>query len=1039
MRAPPAPKKKIKLSIIAITTFILSFSIIVLGVSAYYSTKNQITRDVIESFTNILEKAYSTINEIHTKRLSDLAEVSKNPSFINSIINITSQEFDPLAIQQARNTINQSLTNKNIEIYALFDENFILRSQNSTIINLRFVESIREKLRSTHFDGNNIHYLNIYRTPATLTEHGNTPYFIYASKIYLPNADKTIYLIVAMETETTFSNWVPELVSQYHGELLFFNNDYSLISKSYHYNEISKLDILNERRRSVENLNLASSDEENFYSKNLSSLNVDDSTSHRYFITPYTSYHGMEVLGASTIYAPLNIGILTEIHAKIPYQQLELFKESLIYYSGITILLILVFSLFYRRLVDELAHRLQDSTAIFESTNEGMIIFNALSGSIIKKNKAAIKSLELESEKNITEIFGEVLVDGILDRAASDCSNTFQAAFTAFHSINNQKDIVLEIFVSPLPQKSSKIKPALITFRDISVQFNYDLEMQEQKEKAEIASQAKSNFMATISHELRTPLHTIIGMLEALISTSLTESQRYYAKMSQDSADSLLEIIDNILDFIKIEDNNYELSEASVSLRSIVDRIEKRLTDKLNKNNNRISILLDPNYSDHIKTDPERLSQCMFILIDNANKFTKNGEVSVSTEILKNDDTYTCLIRVSDTGIGIPEDKLTAIFESFQQVDTTIMRHYGGIGLGLSLLKGLINQLGGDVQVESILGHGTTFCISIPCKILNQQEIDTYDAEFTKSTTNLSPEEQDTVDLKKLKGIHVLAAEDNEINQEMLSILLSKMQIKFNIFNNGLDLLTYLEASNSRCDLILMDCHMPIMDGFTTTAQIRQLPSPLCDIPIIAITADALIGDRERCLKSGMTDYISKPVKRNDLRAILIKNLLGHDGVEINEQQVDWMTNGFSPEEADELFGLNDDFREETDATQDFTSAHFDPEVLINEIGDMDISLSLFQRFIDTLEADISDLSSLVVLNQLSEAKKAAHKIKGGARMIGCSLFADLLQNLEHACRDESSQHALNLIADIETLSRNVKDDIILFINAHRKDITFGG
>ena len=391
-------------------------------------------------------------------------------------------------------------------------------------------------------------------------------------------------------------------------------------------------------------------------------------------------------------------------------------------------------------------------------------------------------------------------------------------------------------------------------------------ELEKATSNALAASQSKSEFLANMSHELRTPMNGMLGMLDVVMDSRLEPEQREQLGIAQRCAYSLLALLNDILDLSKIEAGKMMIERVPMNVRTVIEDCVKASQSRAIQKKIVLNHEVDPYVPEEMFGDPLRIRQIVANLLSNAIKFTDKGVVLVRVRLLAIGITgkLALKIEVVDTGPGIEQEKINLIFEKFTQADGSITRKYGGTGLGLAITKRLVEMQEGKVEVESEVGKGSVFTITLPCEPVLRRML-------TGSTDPLPAPAGNPVPPAIAR---LLLVEDNLVNQKVVLAMLRKKGYKIDIANNGREALTKLEADPDVYHVILMDVQMPVMDGIEATRAIRR-NSQWDHLKIIAMTAHAMNGDQERCMQAGMNSYISKPVQPGHLISTIEKHLVG--------------------------------------------------------------------------------------------------------------------------------------------------------------------
>ncbi len=519
---------------------------------------------------------------------------------------------------------------------------------------------------------------------------------------------------------------------------------------------------------------------------------------------------------------------------------------------------------------------------------------------------------------------------------------------------------------------------------DITYQKNLQTELEEARERAEEAQKAEKQFLANMSHEIRTPLNAIIGMAHLLYDTHPTAEQKEYLSVLKNSAEILRGLISDVLDLSKIRSGNFEIQNNEFDLASLVGAMVKTFQMCHEDKALEVELKLDPGLQNFVIGDDLMLNQILINLIGNAEKFTQKGKITVSVRIKsKSKNRINVEFKIADTGIGIPKEKHDLVFKSFRQVDGDIKRKFGGTGLGLAITKQLVEMQGGSIRLKSQLGKGTTFTFNV-----FYQETD---KKITQEERAISEEERLDV-----AGYRVLVVEDNHMNRKYISTLLTKWQVDYQMAHDGLE--GFELACHEPFDLILMDIQMPEMDGYEATNAIRGTVGLNQETPIIALTASAMVSQKDKALLAGMNDYLSKPFKPSQLFEKL-KLFYSEKQEKIKEMPIH--TEGGETG---------------TSATSFVFNQRLDTALLTEFYGDdLSYARDMFDIFLTTVMPEYAMLKEQVVAENTPEVGRLAHKLKPTFAMVGLPDLELKMEAIEHSAkRNEAPSVWGSLFDDFE-------------------------
>ncbi len=596
----------------------------------------------------------------------------------------------------------------------------------------------------------------------------------------------------------------------------------------------------------------------------------------------------------------------------------------------------------------------QYSLSLIEASRDPLVTINT-EGKITDMNNATVNIIGMSREKltgtdffnyftepqKAREVYQEVFAKG----------SVADSPLTLCHKDGKLTDVLFN--GSVYKDDMGNVLGVVIVARDITNQKLFENELIEAKSNAERATQKaeestklKEAFLANMSHEIRTPMNAIIGFTDLLLKKNLGEQENDFVRTIKMSGETLLGIINDVLDVSKIESGSMAFEESPLNIKYLFTSFNMMFSQKAKQKNLNLSFECDNNVPDMLLGDPARLSQILINLVGNALKFTPKGNIIVLAKTLSEEnDIVQIEISVADTGIGISEVQQQHIFERFRQAESHTTRHYGGTGLGLSIARQLVELQGGLLTVKSKEGKGSVFSFVLPFKKSKENQM-----IFGKVNVDINTDE--------LSELNVLIVEDNPINIKFVMILFSEYGIKTDIAENGK--LAIEKIKNNQYDLVLMDIEMPEMNGYEAATAIRK--DLKNNIPIIAMTAHAMAGEREKCLKLGMNDYVSKPIDTD----LLFKKMLFVTSCSKKTLTME------SKEKVIDLCYL-------------FKSVS----------GKKEPMLELIQIFLDQIPADIALINEAVIKADYLKIKQISHRMKSTVSVMGISKLNPVLQQME--------------------------------------------
>lgn len=638
----------------------------------------------------------------------------------------------------------------------------------------------------------------------------------------------------------------------------------------------------------------------------------------------------------------------------------------------------------------------------FSGNSAIMLISDSETGKIVDANEAAIEFYGYKKSKLLT-----MSIDNITEMTQQEINQELQVSkeqekphLELRHKLATGESRFVEMYTSHIKVDSTSLQYSMIF--DITERKRIEQELQSAKELAEEATKVKSFFVSNVSHEIRTPLNAIIGLTDLVIEGDrLTEEQMDNLKSIKYSSDHLLSVINDVLDFSKLEAGKVEIENMEFDLYTLVHESVKTIEFKAKEHGLILNTSIDPNIPPVLKGDPSRLRQIILNLLSNAVKFTPEGHVDIQAKLTSSGpEKIEVKFSVSDTGIGIPEEKQKNLFQNFNQAETDISRKFGGTGLGLSISKKLVELQNGTIGMKSIEGMGSTFWFTLTFDVSKRT--------FLPDMSGMGMQSRD------LRGKRILLVEDDRMNQYVMKKIIEKWHVAVDIAYNGRDAIHKLQRE--KYDLVLMDMHMPELNGIEATQIIRDPKSNVLDhtIPVLALTADVSTETRVKLDQAGMNDFITKPSEQNVMYEKIVKAL--------NDRKTGFVEQSLQKKEDPQI-----------SHEVQLERSKLRVQKALEDIFDDDTegAVALIGKFLKEIPRTVLGINEAYYDNDLETLGKLVHKIKPGYSYMGFSEVSEKITQIQELARLANNLPKLEQLC--KELDQDSRDIIAVLREIHKE------